>query len=108
MPTELPEQEVIDIPDSYYQSGNVATIPEKVLKKHGYEMLLHDTIRVDNFELTSETDVRKILTIAEHFKASDIFALSGRPILIRRYGRLYALTYTNIKGIELDCFLTTI
>jgi hypothetical protein len=46
----------------------------------------------------SETDVRKILTIAEHFKASDIFALSGRPILIRRYGRLYALTYTNIKG----------
>ena len=108
MPTELPEQEVIDIPDTYYQSGNVATIPEKVLKKHGYEMLLHDTIRVDNFELTSETDVRKILTIAEHFKASDIFVLSGRPILIRRYGRLYALTYTNIKGIELDCFLTTI
>ena len=29
MPTELPEQEVIDIPDSYYQSGNVATIAQK-------------------------------------------------------------------------------
>ncbi len=42
------------------------------------------------------------------FNASDVLINSGRPILIRRYNKLYALTLKNLKDVELNMFLTII
>ncbi|WP_252618454.1 ATPase, T2SS/T4P/T4SS family [Acinetobacter pittii] len=63
---------------------------------------------MDNISINSEEDVRKILTVANAFNASDVLINSGRPILIRRYNKLYALTLKNLKDVELNMFLTII
>lgn len=67
-------------------------------------MLRHETIDLDNISINSEEDVRKILTVANAFNASDVLINSGRPILIRRYNKLYALTLKNLKDVELNMF----
>lgn len=99
----------ISIPDSFYQSDSAGKVTaEKIKSDHDFEVLIHDSISVKNLEITNETEIRKLLTIANHFKASDVLLVSGQPVLIRRYGRLFALTHTNLKGIELNNYLSTI
>ncbi|MDC5277957.1 type II/IV secretion system domain protein, partial [Acinetobacter baumannii] len=74
--------------------------------QHDYLMLCHPSINLEMLNIAVEEDIRKILTVANYFKASDLFILSGAPVLIRRYGKIYAVTHHKLKSNELGNFLT--
>ncbi|WP_254433886.1 ATPase, T2SS/T4P/T4SS family [Acinetobacter sp. Marseille-Q1618] len=106
----------IVIPSSLYvDEGNKSVNEEEVylnnvdpLLKHNYRMLIHDKIDLSVVTIKSEEDIRKILTVANDFSASDVFIQAERPVMIRQYGKMFAITKNLIMPTDLNSYLSFI